>query len=497
MRALIALYAVAQVLLLVVLAANHLWFPLNLTPLELTTLQHVKRLASGLALYPEPSADFVALAYNPLYYLWSIPFARVLGFDLTTLRLVAILGTAGAGALIFLALRRATGSAWWGVVALGLFAAAYRTMDCQLDNANYDSWLLCAVLLGCFLLDGSRSEARDALAVLATVLAFWFKQPGAFYAAGALPYLVWQRGPRRAWRCCALALLLGPVLYLAAGSSVFGPRFYYFTWHVPRQWMELDSVTLRRLATLVGRYYLVLAAFAALGWVRALRRGTRFGIWYFMLPIAALNGLGGAMDAGSSDNVFIPMGTWLIITGVLGLAELAADHPRGERRGLAFAALAVSFGLLFYDPRTVTVESRRAAVSYRDMVTYLSSLDGPVYAPWIGQLQDGYAFEPTAHWVPLEDMVRGPNIDVRDQPAIRTLLAPVVRPERPAYVLMNYPLEEDSLLVFLTRSYVLDRDLGDRFAALNTLPKKYWFGWPRYLYRLRPADERTAAVVGR
>jgi hypothetical protein len=115
-----------------------------------------------------------------------------------------------------------------------------------------------------------------------------------------------------------------------------------------------------------------------------------------------------------------------------------------------------------------------------------------VYAPTLGQLERGYQFFPAAHWVALEDMIRGPGRDTQNHPNTRRLLEPALNPSGPAFLLTNYPLEIDPLLGFLTEYYVLEQDYGDRFAALGVLPGRYslYQAWPRYLYRYSPGEAR-------
>jgi hypothetical protein len=42
--------------------------------------------------------------------------------------------------------------------------------------------------------------------------------------------------------------------------------------------------------------------------------------------------------------------------------------------------------------------------------------------------------------------------------------------------------------------YVLACDLGDRFAPLRVLPKRYDHGWPRYRYRNRSESFDVASL---
>lgn len=483
---LIALYASIQLLLLVFLVFNHAAFPLNLEAMESTVLVHVKRLLTGLPIYPEPASDYIALAYTPLYYIVSAPFTWIFGANLFSLRLVAILGLAGSTLMIFLAVRRASDSRWWGLIAAGIFAAAYRAMDTYLDNAHSDSWMLFCILLGCYLIEQNRSRTRNLAGVLLLVAAFWFKQPGALFAAAAVLYLTLRDGWRNSWLYWIVAGLSGPLPYLAAPFAFLGPRLHYFTWTIPRQWVEFSLDAIGRLLHYILTAYPVLALTSSVAAGYALVRSRlKTSIWYFLLPVAAFSGVTGALDSGSNNNVFITFGVWLIITGMIGLQQLTTRIPMIERRGLHLLALSISFVLLAYDPAPLIV-SPQADAAYQELTAYVSSLDGSVYAPWLGELPVGNTLSPTAHWVPLTDLVRRPGVDIAGSDLIRQLLDPVIHPPGKAYILMNYPLETDAALGFLTEHYQLQTDLGDRFAALSTLPKRFNLAWPRYLYRYIP-----------
>ena len=486
---LFATYAIAWILFMVYLWINHIDFPLNLESMELTVVQHVQRVVAGLPLYVEPSPGFVPLAYAPLYYYFSIPFAWLFGVNLFTMRLVAILGMLGSGTIIFLASKKYTQSYWWGIMALGLFASAYRVMDTYLDNAHSDSWLLCTVLLGCFLIDQNRSRTTNLLGVFFLLVSFWFKQHGALFAIGGVIYLSWRDGLRHSWIYWVLALLLGPILYFFAPIAILGPQFHYYTYVVPSHWSELNFSALKRYFGYILINYLVLASVGVLASLYFLiKKVHKVSIWFFMLPVAMLSGFMGALDPGSNNNVFIVMGVWFILTGVFGLYTIMRHNTFSSKWAIHLVAISASFTLFFYNPGSVIV-SPKAPVAYIDLVGYLNSLDGPVYAPWLGQLQSGYVFSPSVHWVPMEDLIRGPGVDEFDHPNTRKLLDSVIHPKGSAYILTNYPLEDDLLLSFLLADYRLQTDLGDRFATLTTLPKRFILKYPRYLYKYTSHDQ--------
>jgi 4-amino-4-deoxy-L-arabinose transferase-like glycosyltransferase len=485
-KALLATYALLNILFIVFLWFNHAAFPLNLEAMELTRLQHLKRILAGLPLYPEPSPDFVALAYNPLSYYITVPFAWILGANLFTMRLVAILGMLGSGILIFLTIRKQTGSKWWALMGLGLFAAAYRAMDTYLDNAHTDSLLLCSILLGCYFIDQNRSQATKFLGVLCLVAAFWFKQQGALFTMGGIAYLFWRNGWRKSLLPLSVVLVLGPGLYIFAPDWLFGPKFHYFTWQVPRHWTEFTRGEYRNFVQLVIKRYTFLAlAGSAIAALTLWKTRRNVSIWYFMFPVAFLSGIIAPLSTGSNNNVFIPMGTWFIIVGVLGFKHLSQEYSKFRRWNLHLVGLVASFLLLLYNPLSV-ISSPQATSVYKDLIGYLKSLDGTVYAPWLGQLANGYEFSIAVHLVPLEDIIRGPGVNESNHPLTRKLLAPVFHPKGNAYILQNVRLEDDELLKSLMQKYAFEADLGNRFKPLTTLPKRFTLNFPRFLYRYVP-----------
>ena len=481
-----AVYALGWIAFMAFLWFNHINFPLNLEAMELTVVQHLQRVMAGQPVYVEPSPDFVPLAYAPLYYYFSAPFAWLFGANLFTLRLVAILGMVGSEIVIFLAVKKRTRSNWWAIIAVGLFAAAYRVMDTYLDNAHSDSWLLFTVLLGCYLIEQNQSRTTNVLGVLSLIVSFWFKQHGAIFAIGGVLYLTWRDGLRSSWLYWVLAAIFGPGLYAVMPAAVFGPQFHYYTLTIPSHWSELNFSAIKRYLGFIIKNYLVLAGIGGFVSVYFVIKKLRtVSIWYFMLPFAMLSGFMGALDPGSNNNVFITMGVWFIITSVLGLHALTEQYAPTNKWALHLLGIGLSFTLFFYNPASVIV-SQKAPEAYQDLVGYLNSLDGPVYAPWLGQLENGYTFSPSVHWVPMEDLIRGPGVDTFNHPNTRMLLDSVIHPDgEPAYILMNYPLEDDPLLSFLLADYRLEANLGERFAPLTTLPKRYNLEYPRYLYKFR------------
>ncbi len=493
LRTALAILSLLSIGITGLLFVNHIRFPLFLDLMEGTVYQHFDRAMHFHYIYTHPSPEFVPLAYNALYYVASIPFGWVFGESLFTLRLVSILATIGIGWLIFWVLKRETGAAWWGLVGGGLFAASYFAMDSYLDTAHSDSSFVLCSLAGSAIIHykGSRRWRLLGLAIL--VASFWFKQHGAVFAVGGLAFLTWNEGWRRSWPYWLLVTALGPIAYIFLGPVLFGPEYHYFTYTVPSAWSTLRFSSFTRLVKYVGGWYGWLALASAWWFARRLVRSPRVvTIWHVQLTAAFATALMGSLDPSSSNNVYIPLATWLVLCGTWGLSRLGPALAGRWREVAPLTLVALSFALVAFNPLQ-DMRSWRAGEDYREFVTLLRGLHGQVYAPTLGQLPKDYTFYPAAHWVALEDMVRGPHRDTRNPPLVQELLEPLLDPTRPVYILDNYPLTQFPWFEYLIHHFVLQEDLGDRFRSLRVLPGRYDHGWPRYLYRLDPSTVAAPA----
>lgn len=490
-------FGLANIAYLIFLFVNHLDMPTNGV-----ILQHIQRAATGQPIYPEPAPEFVAITYNPLYYYLAVPFTRLFGYTGTAIRLESIVGYVGIGVLVALVVRTHSHSWWWALLAVGLFAGAYRVMDTFLDAEHVDSWYLLCVTLGCHLIDrGSRARVRKTgyalalLGLLFVAISFWFKQHGAIFVAGALAFLVGRYGLARALPFAALALALVPAAYIWLGPVLFGDHFHYFTWQVGKQWTELTLQTIIRYIAVPTLAYPVLIAVSLAHLARlAWKHRAALNIWHVQFFAAAAVAFMSCLDPGSENNGFIPLGIWSIVLGCIALQRWAQTPRWGLRLQTHWLALFATWSLLVYNPTSVLAPPN-ARASQDDLVRFVNRLNGQVYAPWLGQLYPEPILYPAVHWVPLIDMIRGPGHVQDNHPIARQLLADALHPDnpqQPAYVLNNTLLDCDEMLHFLKQSYVLEADLGDRFKGLQGLPYRWGMpSWPRYLYRYKPNQAIT------
>jgi hypothetical protein len=242
----------------------------------------------------------------------------------------------------------------------------------------------------------------------------------------------------------------------------------------------------------IAAFYPALGVVALVGAWRALRART-IGLLELQLGAASLTAFMGSLDPGSSYNVFIPLAAFTIVYGTIELARLSERAPLWHGMRVAPALALLAFATLVHDPRELWLPSA-AHAAYADLQATIRALPGKVYAPGIGQLANGPQLYPAAHWVALDDIMRGPHRTASDSALSRSMLDPLRHPATAAYVLTNHPLAELAPPVSeLASSYTLVEDYGERFASLAALPRRFDHGYPRYLYRSANAGEVTHA----
>ncbi|MBZ5712751.1 hypothetical protein [Nannocystis pusilla] len=198
-RALVVGLAGLWVLVLLIVFAGRIGFPLELEWMEGGSLHTALRLQQGQAIYPEPSAEFVPFLYTPLYPAvlavlgWVLPLGYALGRAVS----IAAIGAVAWGLWRLVRLEgkpRAHAAA-----AVGLFLSGYVFTFRWYDVARADSLFLALMLWGLVALrHAGKSRRRAVAAGVLVAAAFWAKQTAAVFvlASGAAGLIV---APRVVW----------------------------------------------------------------------------------------------------------------------------------------------------------------------------------------------------------------------------------------------------------------------------------------------------------
>ncbi len=426
------------------IAISRMRYPYELEWLESGVLEHVRRLADHQPLYTPPSVDFVQFAYTPIFFVVGRVFAAVFGLSFSTLRLVAILATLATFWLIFRIVRDETKQRWAALVAVGVYAAAYRHVGAWFDIGKADSLFLALTLGAVVLVRESKSVARTALAGVVLAIAILTKQTAMFVAAPVIAYLTitrWRHAVAFASTTVGVTALMS--LWINHTSNGW---FNYYVWEQLFQHGEAPGSKLTFLKPDMILYWPLVIIFFAVGreWFAKERR------WAMGFYGSAIVGfLGGSwasrLHSGGYDNVLMPASAAMaLVLGVsLGLlSKRATPHTwKSGAIGLATIVLcATQFYFLRYDVSD-QIPTRADERAGNELIAWLETVPGdvlitshPTYAVMAGK-------QSHASQGSVIDILRAK--DERPKQILRASYADAIHQQRFAAIVLDGDLDDD------------------------------------------------------
>ena len=370
--------AIGMVILLGRTVFARLSYSYDLEWMEGGMLAHAARVAEGLPLYVEPTAEFIPFIYPPMYP-WVVGGLSMMGMplDYALGRAVSVLGVAVAGAALALAVRREGGGWILGFGGAALFWATYPAAGAFFDLVRNDGLqvgLIAASLVAC------RSGKIRTAGLLLTA-AFLTKHTAALYGLCSLWWLHHHRGLAAAKRFIRWSVV--PGLVSTAWLTIASDGLFWtyvievpsahpfvagrFFWTAPKELLT----ALPWMSVLVG---LVLMRGR-----QALGEGGRFwvvhGAMAFFLSALMRGHHGGYM------NVLMP-GLWAVaLGGALAVNELRLRHPSIVLRVTTSVVVAWQLWSAQWQPSRYTPTEADVAAGDA-VVERLREIDGPILAPW-------------------------------------------------------------------------------------------------------------------
>ncbi|MBK9752214.1 MAG: DUF2029 domain-containing protein [Nannocystis sp.] len=358
----------------VVLAICFGWrigFALELEWMEGGSLHQALRLQQGLAIYPEPSAEFVPFLYTPLYTALLAMLGWALPLDFALARVVSVAACVAVGLGLWRLVGQEGKPRAHQAAAVGLWCSGYVFSFRWYDVGRADSLFLALLLWGLVLLRGARGRPRRAaLAGLLVALAFWTKQTAAVFvlASGLLGLLV---APRELlWFAATIAVVDGGGVLL--GQRITGGQLWAYIYELHQSHAFNAERFTRKTWGMFGHAapflaLLLVGRFA--GGIWGLARGTgvkgqvdRRGLiyWGVLMATALLVSALGYSTQWAEPNAFMP--------GVcFGAAFVAVVLPvgRGEAAALGLVAAQLVFALLL-EPRYQAIQERGLRAGFWD-----------------------------------------------------------------------------------------------------------------------------------
>ena len=472
LTAAIVALAAAYPLLCLAVALARMRYPFELEWLEGGSLEQVRRILAGQALYKRPTLEYVAFPYPPLYYYASAAMAAVTGPGFLALRLVSFLASTASLALIFWLVRRETGRASPALVAAGAFAGTYRAAGAWLDVGRVDALFLALTLAAVCCVRFGRTARSQAGAGALLALAFFTKQVAVVAVLGfALHHLLWRRRH-------AAALLGAAAAGIVAGTLLMdGLTGGWYTFHVFRP----HGLLWHRFLTFWWIDVLPLLPVAALGAILLLlSREADRERWRFYAAFTAVmvgTGLFSRMIIGAYLNALLPAFAGLAVLLGLALHDARAwlPPPEGARRAPLEAALLgavlLQLVMLAWDPRPrlPTAADRQAG---ERLTAHLASLGPTVLVPSHPYLAARAAGHAHAHAMAIGDLLYfapGPVGDALERDLRRALC------------------ERRYSAIVTNGTWRYESELGEFYGPAQPLPELGDAFWPLTGARTRPS----------
>jgi hypothetical protein len=394
------------------LALSRLSYPFELEWMEGGSVDHVCRILAGQPLYGPPHLDFVPFIYTPLYFYVSAALSSLLGIGFLPLRIVSFGSSLASLGIIFLMVKRETGSGFSGLMAAGLMAATYNLTSGWFDVARIDSLFVCFSLLALYVIRFHETWIGDFLAALLLCLAFLTKQTAFILSLPVALYMILIRG-RGAIRYLVLwmLMLVGSHFALDAG---FRGWYSYYVLKLPLShgieigraldfWLR-DTIQPFPLAFLLG-----------IAWFLLLRtdRGKRKELLFYSLAVVGLifGSWSARAHSGGWSNVLIPGFAGLSILFGLAICRLQESIKESSSPRAALAANVVlvaaflQFISLIYPPGEYLPRSTDEAAG-RDLIRRMQEIKGEILFLSHGYLPMMAGKQTHAHEMALLDVLR-------------------------------------------------------------------------------------------
>ena len=207
--------------------AERVFYPFELEWMEGSMVDHAARVVDGKPIYTAPTIEHVPYLYTPLYFQAAAALSTFTGLDFAVLRLLNLLSSLGAFALLGLLVGRELRSWRAGILTATIPVAGYGFVDSWYDLARNDGLFLLLVM-------GSVAVARWGrrtlpLAGLFAALAFLAKQSEVFVLPGLCLATLAFGVKRAVWVGVWSAVALGVTVLVAHLWSDGWFTFYVFT----------------------------------------------------------------------------------------------------------------------------------------------------------------------------------------------------------------------------------------------------------------------------
>lgn len=481
-RVVVALAGLAVLGAYLRVALPSLSHPFGLEWMEGGTLDVIARAGAGMPIYTAPSVEYVPYLYTPGYYFVGAGATKLFGLDFFGPRLVSLISTLIAAALIGWMVVWEGGRRHWGLLAATVYIASYEACGQWFHLARVDSLYVLSVLAAAAAVRFGKGRAAMYASALLIVIAIVTKQSTLMALA---PMGVWLlvTQPRRALTIgAAVTVLLGGVVWAWQWKS--DGWFLYYVWTLPSShalvpsawlgfWVDDLRLGLPMLALAPGLVWLRASRARAAGFYAALLLGLVGSAWFSRLHS------GGALNALMPAFAGLALTTGLCLSAVE--RRFSTRWPRLIRPALAVLALGQVALLAIPMPRAPSLAEE--ADRGERFMRYLAARPGETLLPDHRFVQTKAGQPSFGLGMAAADVLRATDGDRANQ-MLRASLIEAFESQRFAEVILSV---RKGLVPRLTREHYCFAEKID-FAPRPVTGARHR---PRWVW-VRPSDSRCA-----
>ncbi len=383
-------------------------YPFSLDWLEGDSFVQVHRILTGKPLYAQPSFEYVAVMYPPLYYYVSAVISHLIGFSFFPLRLVSFVSSLGCIATIYLICRREGTGLVPAITAGALFTATYQLSGAWFDVGRVDMLSVFLILMSVYLLRLQAFTAQIG-AGFVFALACLTKQMHLITLLCLCIYMVvFERGKSLGFVLSSLASLTVAFLLL---NQIYSGWFGFFVLKLASGSGEYLLITPSTLAQTAIDFWsssivlvLPVAALFIIAFVVIHLRERKEVKWFFFYLAFSIGMIGtswGVVQLGGYKNDLVPAYAVIAILFGLSLQIVCYERDLGpSRKGILLAACALQFAILYY-PVSSQIPTKEDLLAGQALVGEIRQQSGAVYIPFHPELSLMAGKPAFASWIAL------------------------------------------------------------------------------------------------
>ncbi|MEJ2448546.1 MAG: glycosyltransferase family 39 protein [Anaerolineales bacterium] len=397
--------------LFVFVVSQRIFLPMTLEWGEGAGLNQISRIYEGKALFVEPSIDFSALVYTPIYYYLSAALSYLIKPALLAARLLSLLCTIASAVILYRLVKTRTDDPLSGWFSLALYFSCYYISDGYFDLARVDALYVFIVLAAFCIFLNSKTKVDYFFAGMMIAIGFFVKQSAIIVFLPVTIYLL-KADWKRTWILLPVVILaiLIPVVVL---NQITDGWFGYYIFELPSEHgfsllaaMNFWSGDLMRYLGIALGFSAVYVIFSfpslkELGEVGRQQKNEKFGnedrveggdallTVLFASGAVLASWLTRSSNGGGANNVMLAYSAVALMFG-LGINRAQSfinihNHKAVRLQLLIGVLVAIQFLSLIYNPFKL-IPTQGEITAHGNLVEVIKDTSGPVLIPYRSSL---------------------------------------------------------------------------------------------------------------